>query len=159
MNHSDLLNVVSYDKVTGKFVRLQSAGNALKGTVIGNEDKKGYVKALVLGQYVKLHRLAWFYIHGCWPSKQIDHLNGIRSDNRIDNLRDCGTSENCLNQHGPRTNNKSGYQGVHQILKTGRSRATCSIQGRKHHIGVFSTAEEASCAYIALKAPHLPESI
>ena len=157
MEHSELLNNVLYDPQTGIFIRQVTAGNSLAGSTIGNIDKKGYLKAMVLGQYVKLHRLAWFYVHGVWPSQQIDHINQVKTDNRLANLRDCGTAANCLNQLGKRSNNKAGYQGVHKITKTGRYRAACSIQGVKHHLGVFLTPEEAHQAYLLFKSPLLPE--
>ena len=157
MNHQDLLAAVSYDVSTGVFTRNTARGNAKAGSVIGNPDSKGYLKTLLLGEYVKLHRLAWFYVHNAWPESQLDHINGIRSDNRIVNLRECDTSQNCLNQHGPRSNNTLGVQGVRKVKKTGRYRATCTVQGVRHHLGVFATQEEAEQAYRTFKAPHLPE--
>ncbi len=159
VTHNDLLSAVSYCSSSGIFTRAQAAGNTKTGSIIGSLDAKGYIKALVNGHYVKLHRLAWFYVYGVWPIDQIDHINGIKTDNRIENLRVCNTHVNCLNQQGPRTNNKLGYQGVHQIMKTGRYRACCSLKGTKYHLGVFSTAEEAFVAYTAFKAPHIPERV
>lgn len=159
MDHAALLATVHYNPLSGEFIRLRAAGNRAAGTVLGNPDAKGYLKALVLGKYVRLNRLAWFYTYGVWPTKQIDHKNQCKTDNRLLNLRDCGTSSNCLNQLGPRTNNTSGYQGVHQIIKTGRFRACCSIQGVKQHLGVFDTPEAAHAAYMAFKTQHIPERI
>jgi hypothetical protein len=156
MNHQELLSAVDYDPVTGIFTRKVAAGNTKAGSVIGNPTKKGYLKALVLGKYVTLHRLAWFFVHGEWPEQAIDHKNTIKTDNRLDNLRDCSTSVNCLNQRDPRINNALGLHGVHQIKKTGRYRASCTINGKKTHLGVFATPEEASQAYKAFKAPLLP---
>ena len=60
MQHSDLLNAVHYDPSTGVFTRKVSAGNVKASSVIGNRCKKGYLKALVLGKYVKLHHLLGF---------------------------------------------------------------------------------------------------
>lgn len=156
MKHEDLLTTVHYCPDSGIFTRKVSAGNTKAGSSIGNQDKKGYLKALVLGKYVKLHRLAWFYVYGKWPTDQVDHINGHKTDNRISNLRDCGCSENCLNQTGPRKNNQSGYQGVHRISKTGRYRAACTVEGVKHSLGVFASAEEASHAYSQFKTPLKP---
>lgn len=154
MNHAELLRTVAYDPHTGAFTRLKPAGNRAAGTPIGNRTRKGYLKARVLGQYVKLHRLAWFYVTGVWPEREIDHINRVKDDNRFDNLRDVGTSENCLNQVEPRKNNRTGLLGVHSVRKTGRFRATCSIKGEKHHLGVFATPEEAHAAYVAFKKEH-----
>lgn len=156
MQHSALLNAVHYDPSTGVFTRKVSAGNVKAGSVIGNYCKKGYLKALVLGKYVKLHQLAWFYVYGVWPSSQLDHINGVKDDNRIKNLRDVDTSTNCLNQQEARVNNQLGLQGVHRIKKTGRFRSACMVQGKKHHLGVFATAEEAHAAYLTFKEQYLP---
>ena len=156
MQHSDLLNAVHYDPSTGVFTRKVSAGNVKAGSVIGNRCKKGYLKALVLGKYVKLHQLAWFYVYGVWPSSQLDHINRVKDDNRIKNLRDVTTSTNCLNQQQARVNNQLGLQGVHRIKKTGRFRSACTVQGKKHHLGVFTTAEEAHAVYLTFKEQYLP---
>ena len=151
MGHAELLAAVRYDPLTGIFTRRKSAGNAKAGTRIGSHCGKGYLKAKVLGEYVKLHRLAWFYMKGVWPQQEIDHRNQIKDDNRFDNLRDVDTSTNCSNQTGARKNNRVGIQGVHKIKKTGRYRAACSINSVKHHLGVFATAVEAGNAYRAFK--------
>lgn len=151
MKHEDLLKYAHYDPDTGVFTRLKSAGNRASGTTIGSRSLKGYLTAMVMAEYVKVHRLAWFYMTGAWPTKEIDHINGVKDDNRFANLRDVSTSENCLNQHGPRRNNRSGFQGVSRIKKTGRFRARCTCGGVEHHLGVFATAEEAHEAYIKFK--------
>lgn len=158
MEHAALLKEVHYDPLSGVFTRLKSAGNRKVGSRIGTRCHKGYLKARVLGEYVKLHRLAWFYMKGAWPQHEIDHKNQIKDDNRFDNLRDVDTSTNCLNQTGPRRNNRTGTQGVHLIKKTGRYRATCSIRGTKHHLGVFATEEEAGAIYRAFKKAHTCQS-
>lgn len=146
MQHTELLHSIIYNPETGIFIRKISNGNTKAGSIIGGLDKKGYLKAMVLRKYVKLHRLAWFYVYGIWPT-QIDHINQIKTDNRIKNLRDVTTMQNCINQTGPRINNKLNTQGVHQIKKTGKYRATCSAYGIKKHLGVFNTLEEAKQAH------------
>ena len=62
MDHSELLEYLHYDPVTGIFHRKVATGNQKAGAKVGNVDKHGYIKARVLGKYVKLHRLAWFYV-------------------------------------------------------------------------------------------------
>lgn len=156
VDHSKLLNEIDYNPSTGVFTRKVSAGNSKAGSVVGNLSKKGYLKAMVQGKYVKMHQLAWFYVHGRWPGSQLDHINRIKQDNRIENLRVSDTSANCLNQAGPRVNNRSGLQGVHRIPKTGRYRAACTVRGFKHDLGVFATAEEAHQAYVSFKSNHIP---
>lgn len=155
MTLESLKKAVTYDPLTRIFVRNAAAGNTKAGSPVGNLDSKGYLKAMVCLEMVKLHRLAWLYTHGVWPEGQIDHINHIKTDNRILNLRVCNTSENCLNQLGPRSNNKAGFQGVHVVRKTGRYRAC--LQGK--HLGVFPTAEDAHNAYRMAKQHLIPEVV
>lgn len=156
MDLNQLRDTVEYSPETGIFTRKIAAGNKAAGTQIGNVNVKGYLKALVHGKYVVLHRLAWFYVFGVWPT-QLDHINGDKQDNRIANLRECDTSTNCLNQRKARINNRLQCQGVHKILKTGRYRASCTVHGKKKHLGVFTTLGEAQQAYQQFKTPYLPE--
>ena len=139
-----------YDPDTGIFTRKISRGNQKAGNIVGSLDKKGYLTAMVLHKYVKLHRLAWFYMYNTWPT-QIGHINQIKIDNRISNLREVSTMQNCLNQTEPRKNNRLNTQGVHQIKKTGRYRASCSAYGIKQNLGIFATLEEAKNAYDTYK--------
>lgn len=84
----------------------------------------------------KAHRLAWLYIYGEWPSDQIDHINHIRTDNRIKNLRDASSYENSKNQSIPK-NNTSGVLGV-GWNKLGRKwRSNISVNGKRLHLGCF----------------------
>ena len=159
MTHDELLHALEYDTSTGIFTRRKSAGNVLKGSVLGTLDNKGYLIGMVNRKYVRLHRLAWFYVYKEWPTNQIDHIDGDKTNNRIANLRDCTTSENCVNQRSPRRNNSLCVQGVHQVKKTGRYRAKINIDGVTHHLGVFTTVEEASNAYQSFKQPHLPRIV
>ena len=150
MQHSELVRILTYDPNTGVFTRKTSRGNQKVGCIVGSLDKKGYLTAMVLHKYVKIHRLAWFYMYSTWPT-QIDHINQIKTDNRINNLREVSTMQNCLNQLGPRKNNKLNTQGVHQIKKTGRYRVSCSAYGVRQNLGVFATLEEAKNAYDTYK--------
>ena len=143
----DLLNqLFHYDPETGVFTRKVSRGNTKEGTVVGRPDTKGYLRVCVNGKDYKLHRLAWLMTYGEWPKDQIDHINGDKTDNRINNLRDCSCSDNCSNQHGARRNNKLGLQGVHQI---GGSRFRATF--RSKHLGVFTDMNEAHKAYMEAK--------
>jgi hypothetical protein len=82
----------------------------------------------------------------------LDHINGVRDDNRIANLRCVSASDNLNNQRTPHTNNKSGYLGVSPFR--GKWRAVIQIEGKQVHLGVFDTPEEAHHAYIEAKRTH-----
>ena len=81
------------------------------GEPVGAKETTGYIRARFKGTTYHLHRLAWLLHYGHWPSGQIDHINGIRDDNRIHNLRDIPQAENKKNLR-LRKDNLSGIPGV-----------------------------------------------
>jgi hypothetical protein len=97
----------------------------------------------------KAHRLAWFYCTGEWPN-QIDHINGIRTDNRICNLRSVTSKLNANNQRPPHRTNSLGVLGVVK-RPSGRFAAEIRVSGKKLYIGTYDTITEASNAYKAKK--------
>lgn len=94
------------------------------------------------------HRLAWFYMHGVWPRRQIDHVNGIRDDNRAKNLREASPQQNNFNQKTPVTNT-SGYKGVSWNKRDQNWEASIQINRKHIHLGRFSTPESAALVYAA----------
>lgn len=104
----------------------------------------GYVQIMIDRKVYSGHRLAWLYVYGEWPRGQIDHVNGIRNDNRIANLRESSQAQNCGNvtRH---QDNKSGYKGVFKCR--GKWQAQVCRDGVKRHLGTFETPEAAHAAY------------
>lgn len=139
-----LRELLAYDPDTGVFVwRVSSSNRAAAGKVAGKLNC--YWQIGVLGRRYLAHRLAWLYVHGRWPTHEIDHINRVKTDNRIANLREATRSQNQAN--GARhNNNKTGFRGV-GLLKWGRYAATIKINKRQTHLGCFDTAEQASAAY------------
>jgi len=79
----------------------------------GDGTRHGYRLVMVDGVFHMVHRVAWTHFYGEWPRGAIDHINGKRTDNRIQNLRVATLSENQHNRHRVAKNNKSGTTGVH----------------------------------------------
>lgn len=102
----------------------------------------GYLGGSVLGMNFRAHRVAWALHHGQWPQHQIDHINGNRSDNRIDNLSDKTNLMNSRNQ-GVKANNKSGVVGVFWCNTNQKWCAQIRVAGKCHHLGHFSQKEDA----------------
>lgn len=100
-------------------------------------DWKGYRRIQLCGQTYPAHWLVWYYVHGVWPSGQIDHINRIKDDNRIENLRDVSQSVNQTNT-GPRVTSKTGIKNIHPRREGGYR---VKIKGRFY--GNFKTLEQA----------------
>lgn len=90
-----LHELLDYSPDTGLFTwKVARAGRIKAGDVAGNLNNTGYIQITVDGTAYYAHRLAWLYIHGKFPENHIDHINGVRDDNRISNLRDVTPQEN-----------------------------------------------------------------
>lgn len=98
----------------------------------------GYLGLFVFRRGLSAHRVAWAVSQGEWPIGDVDHINGVRDDNRISNLRDVTRSENCRNASLSKAN-KTGATGV--TFRRGKWRASMHI-----HLGLFDTLEEAVAA-------------
>lgn len=148
-----LRELLHYDPDTGVFAWIATSSNvAVAGSVAGGIDTStGYVKVSVDKRTYYAHRLAWFYMYGTWPAGEIDHINGIRSDNRMANLRDVPRRINRQNQRSPLRGNKSGYLGVHWSKAANKWCASIMIDKKSRHLGLFESAEVAHAAYVKAK--------
>lgn len=111
------------------------------GSKAGTKNSNGYMDVGLNGKLYKLHRLVFLWHHG-WLPKYLDHINGDKLDNRIENLRPVNGRQNNANR-GVHGNNKTGYRGVCFHKLTGKWQAT--LCGR--YLGLFDTAQEASEEY------------
>ncbi|MBF5091303.1 HNH endonuclease [Novosphingobium sp. NBM11] len=109
----------------------------------------GYLTGRLFGFPVVAHRVVWALSTGAWaapwPACQIDHINGIRTDNRPENLRIVSASENCRNQR-LRQNNMSGALGVNWDKRHGRWAAKIQHDGKRHFLGRFKSKDDAIAA-------------
>ena len=136
--------LLKYDRADGSLIRI--SGRYI-GKIAGYLDKDGYTELRICGKIVKAHRLIWFIVYGSWPAGEIDHINGIRSDNRVVNLRDVDRKTNSANRVFPQKNNKIGVLGV---VKVGNSFiAKKQINGKGIYIGSYDNQYDASQAYKA----------
>jgi HNH endonuclease len=109
--------LLAYNYDTGIFTWVaKSSKNS--GTKIGSEagslNEKGYLKVQIDGKSYSLHRLVWLYHFGVFPTLQIDHIDGNRSNNKFTNLRECSQRENLRSQKMYSTNT-SGVTGVYLL--------------------------------------------
>ncbi|MDH0157327.1 HNH endonuclease [Stutzerimonas stutzeri] len=143
ISHEKLVEIMHYSPETGVFTRRKKVNQM--PTEAGSTDKQGYRRIHLLGKVYRAHRLAWFYLTGEWPSAEIDHINGDRSDNRISNLRQCTHQQNNHNQP-IRRNNRSGVKGVHWDRRLQKWHAQVCLNFKVHHVGHFDDLSEAALA-------------
>ena len=96
LTQKELKRLFTYNPVTGVFTYNIGNKRKKKGDVLGS-NSNGYLMCQIKGKGYKLHRLAWLYVNGVFPSQCIDHINHDKKDNRIDNLRDVSHKENLRN--------------------------------------------------------------
>ena len=119
------------------------------GEVAGRKTKRGYVEVHVGRAKYSAHRIAWLFFHGTAPDGDIDHINGVRSDNRICNLRCVSRRVNLENQHRPHRGSTTGFLGV--SLSGNRFQAKICSNYKYIYLGTYLTAEEAHLAYLEAK--------
>lgn len=147
-----LRELLHYDPATGVFTWLVHRQRHRAGTVAGSPHSAGYIEIGVCGRSYLAHRLAWLYVHGEWPARDVDHRNGIKTDNRIDNLRDVTKVVNLQNRRGAAAGNVSGLLGVSKsAAKCGRWFARLQVNGRQKSLGSFDSPEAAHAAYLTAK--------
>ena len=141
-----LRSVLHYDPETGIFTWKVRTANCVKvGDVAGCLEGEGYLHIQLQSRKHKAHRLAWLYIRGSWPTDQIDHINRIRTDNRIANLREVSNKQNHQNKSKP-SNNTSGHPGVVWDKQKSKWKAQIRHNNKLIHLGYFATIEEALSA-------------
>ena len=146
-----LKKVLRYYPGKGVFVRKAQTSPRIKvGDIAGSKHGNGYVHISVGAKQYFAHRLAWLYMTGAWPKGQIDHKNGVRSDNRWSNLRSVSKSENMQNLKRARSDNLS--TGVLGVYPHGRKFVTSiCLNGKRIYLGLYGSVEEARSAYLKAK--------
>ena len=141
-----LKELLHYDPDTGVFTwRVKTSYRVEIGQIAGTL-RHGYIGISIKRKKYFAHRLAWLYVYGNFPDKDVDHINQVKSDNRISNLRLATRRQNCFNK-GKNKNNTSGYKGVYFDKRLSRWTAGIFIDGKRRHLGVFDDPKKASDAY------------
>ena len=112
-------------------------------------DNKGYLKTGINGKKVFVHTIIALCYLGIKPEgKQTDHINSIKTDNRVENLQYITASENSMKIS---TRNGKPIKGTFKT-PSGRFRVAIRINSKQTHIGTYDTEEEAIEIYIQAKA-------
>jgi hypothetical protein len=115
---------------------------AVAGNPAGYLHQSGYMRVKLNGRNYHAHRIAWLLYYGHDPVGDIDHVNGVPTDNRMTNLRDVSHRQNQQNRKEHRAGKRPGVQKV-----GARWRAYIQINGAQTHLGYFATQEDAAKAY------------
>lgn len=109
------------------------------------KNPAGYLTGQIFSRWYSAHRVVWAWVNGMWPEHQIDHINRVRDDNRISNLRPVTNAENARNQSAPKSS-KTGICGVGKLsLNGGRYEywsARIRVGGKDLRLGSFPFTEE-----------------
>lgn len=155
MNDIELLKYMqkhfAYNKENGNFYTVipQSARNKV-GDMVGRVQSNGYVRISIKRKFYQAHRLVWLWHNNSIPSVGIDHINNIKHDNRIENLRPADQALNSRNVRKARRNSRTGVLGVR--IKNNKYTAAICCNGKIEWLGTYTTAEEASAAYWRAKS-------
>lgn len=151
--HPDRLReVFAYDAESGALKwRVTLSPRAVAGSLVAFINKDGYLQAKVDGKNLVAHRIAWAMTTGEWPIGRIDHRDGVRTRNCWANLRDGSARLNNENRRKAQSNSATGVLGVTWVSGKNKWLARIGTGGRVRAIGLFSTLEDASDAYLTEK--------
>lgn len=152
LTQARLKELLHYDPETGVFTWVAVVGSARPGDPASTSVNHHGYKLLRAGKrrYAQ-HRLAWLYMTGEWPRAQVGHRNGMRSDNRWQNLREATDAQNRQNMAKKR-GTKSALQGVTWWPRDRCWMSRITVNYRGHFLGYYTTEAEAHQAYLAAKS-------
>ena len=146
LTQDELKKLLNYDHITGIFTWKTNRVNIKAGSIAGTLSAEGYINIQVNYKMYRAHRLVWLYIKGYFPTNEIDHKNGNKSCNSIDNLRECTSEENRRNC-AKNKKNTSGIKGVCFHKETRKWQARARANGKNNYLGLYANIEDAAFAY------------
>lgn len=144
----ELRQIVHYDPDTGIFTWIRPRPKIRVGQTAGYLHHIGYINIEINERIYMAHRLAWLHYYGEWPRHQIDHRDGDKTNNKIENLRDATDVENRLNRK-VRADNISKRKGVTKTVRNGVTKyiVRVGLNGERRYLGFFTDLDEAHRAY------------
>ena len=142
VTQADVLEL--FDYLNGNLSWRVNRSSMKAGQLAGHLKSTGYMAVRINNKEYKAHRIIYLWHHGYLPAC-IDHIDGNRSNNKIDNLRPATTSQNNWNSKRPRKNT-SGLKGVCWCKRDKKWLARVQINGKQLHLGYFNNIDDAEVA-------------
>jgi hypothetical protein len=125
--------------------KITTSSTAIAGTVCSNKDSKGYLRVGINKKRYAVHRVIFMMHHNFLP-EYVDHIDGNKLNNKIENLRQVTVSQNQQNRSKTKFNT-SGFKGVSLHKRDNLYRARITINKKEKTIGYFKNPEDAYMAY------------
>ena len=137
-----IFEYLRYCGETGKIYWVKNRTKAKAGSEAGYLNPDGY-RRVQFGSLMMTHRVVWLLIHREWPDGEIDHIDGDRTNNRIENLRVVTQSQNMRNKKS-QSSSSSGRNGVHYDSRCRKWRVQIRMNKKVHHLGLFESKDIAA---------------
>lgn len=145
ITESELKSILTYDNGVFRWKETLSS-KQIKGNIAGHTNARGYTSIKIKGKNYYSHRLVWLYFNGETPSKEIDHIDMDKTNNKIENLRECDKFQNQCNTLS-RVGSMLKSKGVDFMKSKGMYRSRITVRGVAIHLGLFYTEHAASLSY------------
>ena len=132
-----------FDYVDGNLVFKRDRWKSKVGKIAGTKDGKGYLRVRLNWNMYSIHRLVWMYHNGDFPKSLLDHIDGNRLNNKIENLREATHYENNVNSR-KQIDNTSGYKNVTWRKDKQKWQVKCNSFGKTYYGGYYDDIEKAA---------------
>lgn len=146
ISQEELKRFLDYNPDTGIFTWIVNRTNGVKAGDVAGTPQNGYLTFYLNNTQWKAHRLAFLFMEGRMPHEYIDHINGIKSDNRWCNLREATNAENQRNRSG--TGSNCNLKNVTYIKKRDKYQVSLKVNNKDKFIGYFQDIELADLVAI-----------
>lgn len=136
---------LSYNELTGIFIwKYSPNGRVPRDSIAGFRTRKGHICIIIKRKQYQAHHLAWLFMTGKWPDKQVDHIDRNPGNNIWKNLREATNGQNRANS---KSSTVSGIKGVYKNARGSRWFSVIRVNKILIRLGSFSNPEEAAKAY------------